>query len=76
MKIHPEGAKLFHVDGRTDRQSEIQTDMMKLIVAFCSCAIMPENNLLMMYQQERVISLWGGISFPVFYISQSVKMNR
>ena len=30
MKIHPVGAKLFHADRRTDRQ----TDMMKLIVAF------------------------------------------
>jgi hypothetical protein len=50
MKIHPVGAELFHVDGWTDRQTEIQTDMMKLIVAFCNCANMPENNLLMMYQ--------------------------
>jgi hypothetical protein len=55
-----------------------QTDMMKLIVAFCNCANMPENKLLMMYQEEinsivesRVEggTLWGGISFPVFYIS-------
>jgi hypothetical protein len=34
MKICPVGAELFHVDG--------WTDMMKLIVAFCSFAIMPK----------------------------------
>ena len=30
IKIHPEGAELFHADGGTDRR----TDMMELIVAF------------------------------------------
>ena len=30
MKIRPLGAELFHADGQTDRQ----TDMTKLIVAF------------------------------------------
>ena len=34
MNIHPLGAKLFHVDGQRDRQ----TDMMKLIVDFCNSA--------------------------------------
>ena len=34
MKIHPEEAELFHVDGRTDRQ----TDITKLMVAFRSFA--------------------------------------
>ena len=30
MKIHPAGAELFYVDGRTDRR----TSMTKLVVAF------------------------------------------
>jgi hypothetical protein len=34
MKIHPVGAELFHVNGRTDNQ----TDMTKLIFAFRKCA--------------------------------------
>jgi len=28
------GIELFHVDGRTDRETDRQTDMTKLIVAF------------------------------------------
>jgi hypothetical protein len=39
MKIRSVGAELFHVDGRTDRQ----TDMTKLTVAFRSCANAPNN---------------------------------
>jgi hypothetical protein len=35
MKICPVGAKLFHVDGRTD--------MMKLIAIFCNYVNMPKN---------------------------------
>ena len=34
MKMCSVGAELFHTDGRTDGQ----TDMTKLIVAFCSYA--------------------------------------
>jgi flagellar hook assembly protein FlgD len=34
MKVHPFGAELFYVGGRTDRQM----DMMKLIVALRNCA--------------------------------------
>ena len=34
MKIRLVGAELFHVDGRTDRQTDGRTDVMKLIVAF------------------------------------------
>jgi predicted GNAT family acetyltransferase len=40
IKIHGVGAKLFHKDGRTDRQ----TDMMKLTVTFCSFENAPKNN--------------------------------
>jgi hypothetical protein len=36
MKIHPVGAELFHADG--------QTDMMKLMVAFCNFVNMPKND--------------------------------
>ena len=37
MKIRPVGAQLFHADGQTDRQ----TDMAKLTVAFRSFAKAP-----------------------------------
>ena len=30
MKIRPEGAELFHADGRTDGQTDAQTDTTKL----------------------------------------------
>jgi len=39
MKICPVGAKLFHADGRIDRQ----TDMAKLTVAFHNSANMSKN---------------------------------
>jgi hypothetical protein len=38
MKIHAVGDEVFHVDGRTG-----QTDMTKLIVAFCNFANAPKN---------------------------------
>ena len=41
MKIHPIGAELFYVDGRTD------TDMMKLIVAFRNFAKASKNSKLL-----------------------------
>ena len=41
LKIHPMGAQ-FHIDGRTDGQ----TDMTKLIVAFCSFANAPKNSFI------------------------------
>jgi hypothetical protein len=47
MKIHPEGANLFHAggrtDGRTDGQTDRQTDMTKLTVAFRNFAGAPKN---------------------------------
>jgi hypothetical protein len=39
MKICPLGVELFHVDGKTNRQ----TNTMKLTVAFGKCANAPEN---------------------------------
>jgi hypothetical protein len=39
MKIRPVGAEFYHAGGRTDRQ----TDMTKLIVAFCNFANAPET---------------------------------
>jgi hypothetical protein len=42
MKIRPVGAELFHVDGQTDRQ----TDVTKLIVAFRSIANAPKSDQL------------------------------
>jgi hypothetical protein len=44
MKIRPVGAELFHVDG--------QTDVTKLIVAFCSFAKAPKNDQLDGAQNE------------------------
>jgi Fe-S-cluster formation regulator IscX/YfhJ len=43
MKIRPVGAKLFHADGQTDRQTSGLTDMTKLIVAFRNFENAPEN---------------------------------
>jgi hypothetical protein len=43
MKIHPVGAELFHVAGRTDRK----TDMTKLIVTFCNSGNTPKRRLTM-----------------------------
>ena len=40
MKIHPEGAKLFHVDEQMDGQ----TDNTKLLGTFCNFANTPKNN--------------------------------
>jgi Fe-S-cluster formation regulator IscX/YfhJ len=34
MKLRSVGDELFHVDGRIDRQTDRQTDMTKVIVAF------------------------------------------
>jgi len=34
MQIRSMGAELFHADGRTDRRTDGQKDMTKLIVAF------------------------------------------
>jgi hypothetical protein len=41
MKLHPVGAGSFYVDGWMDGQ----TDMTKLIVAFCNFADMPKDRL-------------------------------
>jgi hypothetical protein len=38
MKIRLVGAELFHADGRIDRGKDRQTDVTKLIVAFCNFA--------------------------------------
>jgi hypothetical protein len=45
MKIHPVGAELFHADGQTEGQTDRQTDMIKLIVAFHNFANTPKNTL-------------------------------
>jgi len=42
MKIRLVGAKLFHADRWTDRQ----TDMMKLIVTFRNCANVPGKGMM------------------------------
>jgi len=34
MKIRPVGAEMFNADGHTDTQTDRQTDMTKLTVAF------------------------------------------
>jgi hypothetical protein len=44
MKIRPVGADLLHADGQMGRQTDRQTDMMKLRVAFCKLANMPKTN--------------------------------
>ena len=44
MNILSLGTKLFHADGRTDRQTDRQTAMMKLIVSFRNIVNWPENS--------------------------------
>jgi len=43
MKIRLVGAKLFHVDKQTHRWIDRQTNMTKLIVAFCSFTNSPNK---------------------------------
>ena len=40
MKIRPLGVQLFYADGRTDGQ----TDVMKIIIAFCNSANAPKKH--------------------------------
>jgi len=44
------GAQLFHADGWKDRETDRQTDMMKLIVAFLCFVDSPKNYLGIKYQ--------------------------
>jgi hypothetical protein len=44
MKIRVVGAELFHEGGRTDRQTDRQTDMTKLIVGFGNFSNASKNN--------------------------------
>ena len=43
MKIRPAVAELFHADGRTDSQTDRQTYMKKLTVAFRNFCEAPKN---------------------------------
>jgi hypothetical protein len=43
MKIRPVGAELLHADGQTNRQTDGQTDMRKLIIAIRNFANTPKN---------------------------------
>jgi len=45
LKIRPVGTELFHADRLTYRQTNRQTDMTKLIVAFRNFANAPKNCL-------------------------------
>jgi hypothetical protein len=51
MKIRPEEAELFHVDGLTDRR----TGMTKLIVAFRNFVNAQKSNQLMLYKEIIVV---------------------
>jgi hypothetical protein len=42
MKIRPVRSELFRAEGRTDRQTEGQTDMTKLTLTFRNFANVPE----------------------------------
>jgi len=46
MKILPVVAELFHADGGTVGRTERQTDMTKIIVAFCNSENAPETFVL------------------------------
>ena len=44
MKIRPVGPSCsMRMEGQTKRQTDRQTDIMKLIVAFQNCANLPKN---------------------------------
>jgi hypothetical protein len=43
MKISPVGAEFFHADGKTDKQTEGRTVMMKQIVTFRNSAKAPNK---------------------------------
>ena len=43
LKIRPVGAELFHADRRSDRRTDRQAGMTKIIVTFRSCANEPRN---------------------------------
>jgi leucyl aminopeptidase len=45
MKIRPVGAELLYVDELTDRKTDRQADITKLIVAFRSLTNAPKNTL-------------------------------
>jgi Fe-S-cluster formation regulator IscX/YfhJ len=45
MKIRRVGAELFQADGQTDRHTNRQTDMTKLIVAFRNFVSAPTNGI-------------------------------
>jgi len=51
MKILQVGTELFHVDGRTDRQ----TDITKLIVAFRNFAKAPESHNIRKYIEKNAL---------------------
>ena len=46
MKIRPVAAELNHADGQTDRLTDGQTDMTKLIVASCNFSNASETRIL------------------------------
>jgi len=41
MKIRPEGAELFHADGRTDRQIDRPDEIISRFSQFCESASKP-----------------------------------
>jgi len=43
MKIRTVGVELFHADRQTERQTDGQTDLMKLILAFRKFANAPDT---------------------------------
>jgi hypothetical protein len=49
MKIRRVGAELFLADGRTNRQTDRQTDLTKLAVAFRNFANAPKSPILTLY---------------------------
>jgi hypothetical protein len=50
MKIRALGAELFHANGQTDRQTALQTDVAKLIVAFRNFTNAPKNHQIRQFE--------------------------
>jgi len=76
MKIRPVGAELFHAYRQTDRM----TNLLKLIIAFCSCLKAPHNEnksktnglcfVIVFYTVGESRLLWGS------FLNTAVKLRK
>jgi hypothetical protein len=53
MKIHQVGTELFHEDGRTDKQTDRETEMAKLILTTLYFATVPIKHVSVPYLKSQ-----------------------